>query len=192
MLLVFNIWFLILLVVIIVINSFIGSKSRRNEYNFRVKTTTAARRLQYSGNVLLDGKKGKEVRIFNLSNFLISRLFGERQNYIHARRELRSSYFLVNIGANILQSIQEFAAYIYVAYNCIANIISIGDFFLYYGIINNFNQRLTHLSEALINIRQNFGYLSDYCAVMEMNCYNDESIIEETMNFSNYSVLKSN
>ncbi|MGE5631456.1 MAG: ABC transporter ATP-binding protein [Caulobacteraceae bacterium] len=185
MLLVFNVWFLILLVVLIIVNSFVGSKSRRNEYDFRVKTTTAARRLKYAGRVVLDNKKGKEIRIFNMSDFLISKLFGERRNYMHARRELRSSYFLLNCSANILQLIQKFSGYIYVAYNCITGIITIGDFFLYYGIIENFNQRLTSVFESLINIRQNIYYLDDYRSVMEMEeCHYDELTDCELISFN--------
>jgi ATP-binding cassette subfamily B protein len=167
-LLAFNPW-LILLLVITILPSFIGESYFNNQnYSLTRSQTPERRELDYLRFLGASDETAKEVKIFNLGNFIISRFkrlsdqFYKDNSKLAIRRSLWGTFF------SMLGSTGYYAAYVFIIIKTVNGTITVGDLTFLAG---SFRQ-LRSLTEGILlrftTISQGAIYLTDFMEFFEI------------------------
>ena len=167
-LIVFNPW-LIILLIIAVIPAFLGEAYFNDKsYALSRKQTPERRELDYVRFLGASDETAKEVKIFNLSNFIISR-FKELSNRFYTtnrlliiRRSAWGSLF------SMLGSAGYYGAYFFIISKAISGKISIGDLTFLAGSFRQLRSLLEGILNRFTSVSQGAIYLSDFFEFFEI------------------------
>lgn len=115
----------------------------RDEY------AVAEKRLYYTVGECGDSRTGKDVRVYNMKNWLtgqIRRFQGEERKILQLRRRKEYETHLVSCGLNFLR---DGFAYAYLIIQTVQGKIGMGDFMLYFGAITGFSAWVTGLVDQM-------------------------------------------
>jgi ATP-binding cassette subfamily B protein len=161
-LVVFNPW-LILLLVIAVIPAFLG-ESYFNDKNYSLsrRQTPERRELDYLRYIGASDETAKEVKIFDLSDFLsdrfrfLSNKFYEENKRISVKRSVWGSFFS-NLG-----TLGYYGAYIFIIAKTIAGSLTIGDLTFLAGSFRQLRTLLEGVLSRFTAVSQGAIYLKDF------------------------------
>jgi len=167
-LLAFNPWLIVLLVVTI-LPSFIGESYFNNQnYSLTRSQTPERRELDYLRFLGASDETAKEVKIFNLGNFIVSRFkrlsdqFYKDNSKLAIRRSLWGTFF------SMLGSTGYYAAYVFIIIKTVNGTLTVGDLTFLAG---SFRQLRT-LTEGILlrftTISQGAIYLTDFMEFFEI------------------------
>jgi len=167
-LLTFNPWLIVLLVVTI-LPSFIGESYFNNQnYSLTRSQTPERRELDYLRFLGASDETAKEVKIFNLGDFIISRFkrlsdqFYKDNSKLAIRRSLWGTFF------SMLGSTGYYAAYVFIIIKTVNGTLTVGDLTFLAG---SFRQ-LRALTEGILlrftTISQGAIYLTDFMEFFEI------------------------
>jgi len=167
-LLAFNPWLIVLLVVTI-LPSFIGESYFNNQnYSLTRSQTPERRELDYLRFLGASDETAKEVKIFNLGDFIISRFkrlsdqFYKDNSKLAIRRSLWGTFF------SMLGSTGYYAAYVFIIIKTVNGTLTVGDLTFLAG---SFRQLRT-LTEGILlrftTISQGAIYLTDFMEFFEI------------------------
>lgn len=101
-----------------------------NDYNI-----PEVRRMEYFTNVLSTRHTAKEIRLFGLQNFFLSRFLDKFKDFQERRSKLRKSHWRNNISLAMLAALGTAGAYGYVILRALSQSITIGSLSLYLSAI---------------------------------------------------------
>ena len=109
----------------------------------------AEKRLYYTVGDCGDSRTGKDVRVYDMKNWLtgqIRRFQGEERKILQLRRRKEYETHLVSCGLNFLR---DGFAYAYLIIQTVQGKIGMGDFMLYFGAITGFSAWVTGLVDQM-------------------------------------------
>ena len=167
-LLVFNPWLIIILLVAI-IPAFLGEAYFNDQsYTLNRRQTPERRELDYVRFLGASDETAKEVKIFNLSNFIVTR-FRELSNKFYntnrvliVRRSVWGSVF------SMLGSLGYYLAYGYIIYKAVNGKITIGDLTFLAGSFKQLRSLLEGILNRFTTVSQGAIYLSDFFDFFEI------------------------
>ena len=161
-LLVFNPW-LILLLLVAVIPAFLGeSYFNDKNYSLNRSQTPERRELDYIRFIGASDETAKEVKIFNLADFLTSR-FRQLSNkfYTDNKRLIIKRSFWGTLFA-ILGSLGYYGAYVFIISRAIAGKLSLGDLTFLAGSFRQLRSLLEGILSRFTTVSQGAIYLKDF------------------------------
>lgn len=167
-LVVFNPW-LILLLFIAVIPAFIAeSYINDKEYSLSRSQTPERRELDYIRFIGASDETAKEVKIFNLSDFLIERFRHLSNKFFNANKPLIIKRSLWGTVFAILGSLGYYGAYIFIISRTIAGNLSIGDLTFLAGSFRQLRSLLEGILSRFTTLSQGALYLKDFFDFFEI------------------------
>ncbi len=161
-LVVFNPW-LILLLIIAVIPAFIAeSYFNDKDYSLSRSQTPERRELDYIRFIGASDETAKEVKIFNLSGFLIERFRQLSNKFFNANKPLIIKRSLWGTVFAILGSLGYYGAYIFIISKTIAGNLSIGDLTFLAGSFRQLRSLLEGILSRFTAVSQGALYLKDF------------------------------
>ncbi len=161
-LIVFNPW-LILLLFIAVLPAFIG-ESHFNDKNYSLsrRQTPERRELDYIRYVGASDETAKEVKIFNLSGFLIDRFRLLSGKFYKDNKQLAIKRSLWGTAFSLLGSLGYYGAYVFIISKTIAGHLSIGDLTFLAGSFRQLKSLLEGILSRFTAVSQGAIYLKDF------------------------------
>ena len=167
-LLLFNPW-LILLVALAAVPSFLGEwYFNRFGYSLARSWTPERRELDYLRFVGATDDTAKELKIFNLSDFLTTRYAELSMRYYHLNKKLSVQRATWGTLFNTLGDVGYYGAYVLIIFRTIAGILSIGDLTFLAGSFARLRSTLQGILTRFTAIAQNALYLQDYFDFFEI------------------------
>ena len=167
-LLVFNPWLIIILLVAI-IPAFLGEAYFNDQsYTLNRRQTPERRELDYVRFLGASDETAKEVKIFNLSNFIVTRFrelsdkFYNTNRVLIVRRSVWGSVF------SMLGSLGYYLAYGYIIYKAVNGKITIGDLTFLAGSFKQLRSLLEGILNRFTTVSQGAIYLSDFFDFFEI------------------------
>jgi ATP-binding cassette subfamily B protein len=161
-LMVFNPWLIVLLLVAI-IPAFLGEAYFNDQsYSLNRRQTPERRELDYIRFLGASDETAKEVKIFNLSNFIISRFrelsnkFYQANRLLVIRRSVWGSIF------SMLGSAGYYLAYVFIIFKAINGKITIGDLTFLAGSFRQLRSLLEGILNRFTSVSQGALFLSDF------------------------------
>ena len=161
-LIIFNPW-LILLLFIAVLPAFIG-ESYFNDKNYSLsrRQTPERRELDYIRYVGASDETAKEVKIFDLSSFLIDRFRQLSGKFYKDNKQLAIKRSLWGSAFSILGSLGYYGAFVFIISKAIAGKISIGDLTFLAGSFRQLRSLLEGVLSRFTAVSQGAIYLKDF------------------------------
>ncbi|MEO8584199.1 MAG: ABC transporter transmembrane domain-containing protein, partial [Flavitalea sp.] len=159
---VFNPW-LILLVFISVIPAFVGeSYFNDRTYSLSRRQTPERRELDYIRYVGASDETAKEVKIFDLSGFLMDRFKQLSGKFYNDNKKLATKRSLWGTGFSLLGTLGYYGAYVYIISKAITGNLSIGDLTFLAGSFRQLKGLLEGILTRFTAVSQGAVYLKDF------------------------------
>lgn len=164
----FNPW-LILLLLISVIPSFLGeSHFNARAYSLVQSYTPERRELDYLRHTAASDDTAKEVKLFGLSNFLSDRFKKLSDEYYLKNKTLATKRALIGMALSVISTAGYYTAYIFIIIDTIAGVISIGTLTFLAGSFSRMRGLMEGILARMASIAQGAMYLEDYYAFFEL------------------------
>ncbi len=157
----FNPW-LILLLVVAVIPSFLGENYfNKQMYSLTRSWTPERRELDYLRYIGASDTTAKEVKIFDLSEFIATRFEELSMKYYRANRTLSIRRTTVGAVLSTLSSLAYYAAYILIILQTIGGLITVGTLTFLSGSFSRMQSLLQGIMSRFSRIAESALYLQD-------------------------------
>ncbi len=167
--------FVLLLLALIFVNSMVRNKCNKLEYALRKNRIPIERKSDYLSDVSEGFEYGKEVRLWNLKDFIVERLEKHdkvseefyRQSYRVSNRASYLSYFT--------SLIQQGASYAYLVFLVFTEGMTIGSFTMYMSALNKFNGVFNSFFSAYTEMANSKLYFQDLQNFLNLKRRADDS-----------------
>jgi ATP-binding cassette, subfamily B, bacterial len=167
-LIVFNPW-LILLLFVAVLPAFLGEAYFNDRtYSLSRRQTPERRELDYVRYIGASDETAKEVKLFNLSGFLIDRFKQLSQKFYYDNRKLTIKRSLWGTAFSLFGTLGYYGAYVYIIYKTIQGRISIGDLTFLAGSFRQLRALLDGILSRFTSVSQGAIYLKDFFDFFEI------------------------
>ncbi len=161
-------WVLAVALVVLTVNYLISVRIRRRDKEKDDELTATSRRIDDLTNKTSSFEYGKDIRLFNLKGFLLSRLTTEQAFYFRERNKIQKLW----LGAGLLGSVttlaQEIVMYAWLCWRVLSNALSIGSFVMYIAAIRTFCSALSGLLDDYADMQQQSRRVSDLRAYLDL------------------------
>src|SRR5450432_884143 len=165
---VFNPW-LIILLLFAVIPAFLGEAYFNDQsYALSRRQTPERRELDYVRFLGASDETAKEVKIFNLSDFIIGRFRELSSKFYHDNRILVIRRSIWGTIFSMLGSLGYYLAYVFIIFKAISGKISIGDLTFLAGSFRQLRSLLEGILNRFTSVSQGAMYLSDFFEFFEI------------------------
>ncbi len=167
-LMVFNPW-LIILLLFAVIPAFLGEAYFNDQsYALSRRQTPERRELDYVRFLGASDETAKEVKIFNLSDFIIARFRELSSQFYHDNRILVIRRSVWGTIFSMLGSLGYYLAYVFIIFKAINGKLSIGDLTFLAGSFRQLRSLLEGILNRFTSVSQGAMYLSDFFEFFEI------------------------
>ncbi|MEZ5039340.1 MAG: ABC transporter ATP-binding protein [Saprospiraceae bacterium] len=157
----FNPW-LILILIVAVIPSFLGETHfNQRTYSLTRSWTPERRELDYLRYIGASDQFAKEVKTFNLADFIANRFEILSNNYYKANRNLVVSRAAWGSLLSTLGTIAYYGAYIFIIIQTVSGLITLGTLTFLSGSFKNMQSRLQSIMTRFSSIAASALYLQD-------------------------------
>ncbi len=151
-----NIFIVLLFIALVLLDSLFESKVRKNYSKWDLEKAPIERKTGYLIGLVEDFECGKEIRINNYRDKLVSKvrehLMLSNEFYKKQTREYKKSDYF----SNFTSFIREGVSYLYLVWNVISGGCSVGQFTMYLSAISQFSDAMNAVMQNVLNIKQ-FG-----------------------------------
>jgi ATP-binding cassette subfamily B protein len=167
-LIVFNPWLIVLLFVA-VLPAFMGEAYFNDQtYSLSRRQTPERRELDYVRYIGASDETAKELKLFNLSGFLIDRFKQLSQTFYRDNKKLAIKRSLWGTAFSLFGTLGYYGAYVYIIYKAIQGTISIGDLTFLAGSFRQLRSLLDGILSRFTSVSQGAIYLKDYFDFFEI------------------------
>ncbi|MCB0522133.1 MAG: ABC transporter ATP-binding protein [Lewinellaceae bacterium] len=160
-LVVFNPW-LILILIVAVIPSFLGETHfNQRTYSLTTSWTPERRELDYLRYIGASDETAKEVKIFNLADFLANRFSQLSHKYYLANRKLAVSRAAWGSFLSALGTLSYYGAYVFILLQTVGGLITIGTLTFLAGSFERLRNMLQGIMGRFSSIAEQALYLQD-------------------------------
>ena len=161
-LVVFNPW-LILLLFISILPSFIGESYFNDQtYAMNRRQTPERRELDYLRYLGASDETAKEIKIFSLSGFIIDKFKALADGFYQSNRKIAINRSLWGTGFTLMGSLGYYSAYVYIIFETIHGMISIGQLTFLAGSFRQLKSLMESVLTRFTAVSQGAIYLSDF------------------------------
>lgn len=156
-------------IVVMIVNT-ISQKRRTNaRYKFEKENVGLLREARYNEQVMTDNSYAKEIRLYNMKNFISNTYMKKLSDY--------NSLWWDSIGMRIfyyficffVEAIRDFIIYAYIAYKYLTGVITIGGFSMYIAAAFNFSKTINAIFITIASFDVKIKNIQDIRFFYEMN-----------------------
>lgn len=163
-----NLWIVFLFIALVLLNSWYESRVRKDYVKWDMEKAPVERRTAYLINLVSNFAFGKEIRIFNIKDWLSDKIrvhlnesneFYEKQIQTVCKSEYVSAF---------MNFVLKGVTYGYLAFQVVYRSLGIGNFTMYITALMNFSSAMNDVMKSILDIRQFGGYydaLKEYMAI---------------------------
>ncbi len=146
------------------------AQSRYAEISFRVLSWRApeARKLSYLEYLLTDYDSVKEIRLFGLGEPLLGRYANLFWTFLQQDQSIAQKRSFASFGWGLLATLSYYAAYAWIVFNAVGNLITLGDMTLYLGIFRGSQGTFEAIFNGLSELYENGLFMSNLFTFLEL------------------------
>lgn len=160
---------LALVLVVAIIPTFIAQlRFRRKRFKLSWHNSPKERQAWYVGSILAQTQYAKEVRLFNLGEYLLNKYVNATQSVHQAQRELNQDELRVNTVLNVLNAALTVGSYVVVVGQAFARQITLGDVTLFIEAVRNVQSQLQILAWSVVSLSERTLFFTHYQNLLAM------------------------
>ncbi|WP_179352831.1 ABC transporter ATP-binding protein [Winogradskyella vidalii] len=155
--------YLIILLVLSIIPSFINEiRFSQQQYSLARSWTSERRELDYLRFIGANDKTAKEIKLFGLTDFIVTRFQNLSEEYYQLNKTLAIKRSALGFLFNVLGSISYYGAYVFIIYRVLSGAITLGELTFLSGSFNRLMKNLQDFFSKFTRISESALYLKDY------------------------------
>lgn len=152
----------------VALNVCFSSKSKKYNYEWQKETAPLQRRNEYLLRLMYGFQYGKEVRVNSLEDYLTEKYNRHSEEYMGALKKVTIKFLKMNTGTSMVNVMQQTIVYLSLAHAVLAGTLTIASFTKYISAINSLTSTLLRISNAFVELRNNFNYVDNLRKFLEL------------------------
>lgn len=165
-----NIWIVLLFVGLVMLNAFVEGRVKENYVKWDMEKVPIERKTSYFLDLVENVSYGKEIRIYNLSSWLVKKITAHLKLSDEFYIRQTKSYNKSNYFNTFTRFLREVISYVYLCMKVVKREIGIGDFTMYLAAIAQFSTAMNDVMESVLNIKQFSFYYDALEKYMNIPC----------------------
>ena len=165
-----NIWIVLLFVGLVMLNAFVEGRVKENYVKWDMEKVPIERKTSYFLDLVENVSYGKEIRIYNLSSWLVKKITAHLKLSDEFYIRQTKSYNKSNYSNTFTRFLREVISYGYLCMKVVKREIGIGDFTMYLAAIAQFSTAMNDVMESVLNIKQFSFYYDALEKYMNIPC----------------------
>lgn len=171
---------IILIMILSLGNAYLQGKNEKYSYDAEMEVVRPNRRGSYLDFLCSDFGYVKEIKLFNIQNWVLEKKDYYNQIKMKAFDKVCHKFIVFGIVSTVSNTLLNMLVYFYLVWQLTFGRIPIGDFTLYLSTITNFSGTLSGLFSAVVKLMQVDRYLSNYIIFREMkNQINNREFVKK-------------
>ena len=171
-----NFFVLLSLASVILITTALQSNTEKYAYSYKKEMAPVERRISYYIMTMPDMKFGKDMRIFNLSDWFYNKYDEQLSVSIKAYKRVFSKTIKNGLLSTIVNTVQTISIYAWLIYKTFAGGLSIGEFTMYFSAISNFSGNIMNLFSSFIKMSSIQKRMDDFFSFSNIKTENEQVI----------------
>lgn len=163
-----NIWVYLIVLILVCISVFVQYKKNKLIHDSELKEHVIKKWLDYMARLMQDFKVGKEIRLFNLKEFMLEKYDLHAMEYRSQIKRRENVSALLSVIQSFVYLMQLLIIYLVAVQRFILGKLQIGSFLLYISSINALAESIKNLLAAGIELSKVCFYYKDYENYMEI------------------------
>lgn len=155
-----NIWIVLLFIGLVLLNTYVDGKVRKNYVKWDMEKAPIERKTGYFIGLVEDFSYGKEIRLYNLKDWIVDKVSSHlmlSNNFYKKQMKDANKISYFNTFTTLLR---DGCAYIYITYQVLCKKIGVGDYTMYLAAVSQFSNAMNEVMQSILNIKQ-FGQYYD-------------------------------
>ena len=161
-------WVVIIFVGLVLLNAWYESRVKKEYVVWDMEKAPIERRTSYFISLISDFAFGKEIRVFGIRSWLVDKIRNHLNQSYEFYKKQTNSLFKAQYVSAVVNFFLKGITYVYLIFQAVSNLISIGDFTMYVSSLTQFSAAMTDMMSCILTVRQFEGYydaLQAYMAV---------------------------
>jgi len=160
---------LVFFLIIIVVPTFLTeSHFNKQEYKMNRKMTPEVREMNYLRLIATQDQVAKEIKVFGLEKFITDQFTHLARTYYFASKKIALNRTIIGSLFNILTTATYYGAYVFVLYQTVAGILTIGTMTFLGGAFQRMQAIMQSTSNRFSTVAKIGMYLQDFFYFMDM------------------------
>ncbi|NET48155.1 MAG: ABC transporter ATP-binding protein [Merismopedia sp. SIO2A8] len=164
----FSPWVMVLLLLSTLPTFGVGVRYSRRRFWLNWKQTPSRRLADYFGEVLTEAKYVKEVRLFNLGQYLVNQYHDIRDEFNQDSRQLAGRQAIAQFSIDLMSIVGFYGAYSLVLWQAVRGLVTIGDLTLYVGAFQQAQGAIASLLSSIALMYEYNLYVSQYFEFLDL------------------------
>lgn len=164
----FNPMLALILVIATVPQFWVQRRFRIRRFHISWSNNAYERQAYYYARLLSEPMFAKELRLFNLGNYILDKFITKREYVNEQNRKLQADETRANVGLSIVTALVMVGTYIAVIGQVFASAITIGDVALYIEVVRGLQGTLQNTVTTLTKLSASTMYFAHYQTLMAM------------------------
>lgn len=156
------------IVIVVLVNVLCNRKTQQYNYRWHVDAAPYNRTAEYLMSVMHGFEYGKEVRIYNLEEYLSKKYETFSNKYLRALYGITIKFLRLNLITSLVNVLQEGALYAYLAYRVIKTNMTIGSFTMLLTSVKSLTECLISISGSIVSLSKCSYYIDEFCHIMSL------------------------
>ncbi len=158
---------ILFLAVNMVVVYFVTEHAKKEQLKVGKTISAKERRGSYIGKVMYDFEYGKDIRIYNLGEYLANKYWFYKKPRVDLYKDYCAKNFLTALVDGLIMILREGLVYAYLIYKFFTEGMSLGDFSMYFSSVVNFTDTMKNSIATLLEIRVQSQYVDAYREYLE-------------------------
>ncbi|GEM_PF-12508 len=181
-------WVLLYLIFNVQVIYYLTARVKKYEHGKKNDVSELNRKSNYIYDIMHNFAFGKDIRIFNLSQWIVDKFQGVKAEEIKVHKDIKYKYFKVAIVDVFLLLIREGLVYIYLIYRVLHGNLSIGNFVMYSTVIAGFTGWMQNILDDIASINAQSFYINDYRNFLDKDLKTENSDYESIPKADTYEI----
>lgn len=148
-----NIIIVLIFILLVLASALVDSKFKKKSHSLSMEAVNVERRWSYFTRILEDVSFSKEIRMNNISDWLIDEELNYSNKAINFYKKRNKCFSLSSLFSSVSGLIQNAITYSYLVYRVILNTLSIGSFTMYLNAVATFSNAVRDVLSSLVDIK---------------------------------------
>lgn len=148
-----NILIVSIFLLMVLASAFIDSKAKKKSHKLSMEAVKVERRWNYFTRILEDVSYSKEIRMNNMSHWLIDAEMDYSNKAIAFYKKRNVCFSLSSLFNSVSGLIQNAITYAYLIYRLLESTITIGEFTMYLNAVSTFSNAVRDVLSSLVDIK---------------------------------------
>ncbi|MFD1267807.1 ABC transporter ATP-binding protein [Paenibacillus motobuensis] len=172
----------------VLVSHFLYRKISKYSFSKAHELSRLDRKTNYYYNTTSDFSFGKDIRIFQIQDLLRQKFKQSIEEKVAVNREIQNYTLFIKTFCNIASVLGEGVAYIYLVFSYVNGSMSVGDFFLYFGLITIFSSSLVDIVTDIAFVNSESLKVRYFRIFLSFEDDGDKSNLKSIEKSSEYSI----